>query len=559
MSSIAIAMDLGTSGFRAQAIDLSNGEILSTVITTRHPLPGANVMDHLHFALEMGVDVAGTVIVAAINKVVDSLQVPIDKVVRLAVCGNPIQLSLFQRSEILDLAFAGKRKLEALGVVGEERNAAILSASCIPGLGLLKETEILVPPSLHHVVGADALAMLIQTGVLESDETALATDYGTNAEMALCHQGHVITGSASAGPALEGQQIRFGMLAMPGAISDLVPESHLHRLTVLDAEMCPAAGSLVDLRSNRVVETGAVQPTGITGTGTIAIMNQCMEAGLITLPRINTPDTELHVWGDIVFTEDDVMEAGKAIGAVRAGHITLCNEAGIGLEDIDVAYMCGASGTYVDALKAQRLGIIPPRVRTIYQVGNTSLAMSRDLASDPKKLDAMEHLAKHLRQEHCMFAASEVFAKVYVLELAYWTEGMPLSQYHGFLKRYGLPIPLSLGEPPEVIRTARRDIGDLGCRGLITIADMGQDLRTQFEDCVGCLECLRTCSEKALVMTEDNNPQTFVLDQSLCRGLACRRCERICPEKCFSLRDFFVGLRCATVHSSKTRSHFTRR
>jgi uncharacterized 2Fe-2S/4Fe-4S cluster protein (DUF4445 family) len=111
MTRLAIAMDLGTSGFRAQALDLNAREIMSTAITTRHPLPGANVIDHLHFALEMSVEVAGRIMVEAINKVLGRLQIPLHQVVRLAVCGNPIQLSLFQRIEIRDLAFAGKRKL----------------------------------------------------------------------------------------------------------------------------------------------------------------------------------------------------------------------------------------------------------------------------------------------------------------------------------------------------------------------------------------------------------------------------------------------------------------
>jgi uncharacterized 2Fe-2S/4Fe-4S cluster protein (DUF4445 family) len=42
-----VAIDLGTSGFRAQKIDLESGKIKKTVITLRNPLPGANVMDHL--------------------------------------------------------------------------------------------------------------------------------------------------------------------------------------------------------------------------------------------------------------------------------------------------------------------------------------------------------------------------------------------------------------------------------------------------------------------------------------------------------------------------------
>ena len=53
-----IALDLGTSGFRAQLIDLETKETLKTVITMGHPLPGGNVMDHLDFAITTGEDVA---------------------------------------------------------------------------------------------------------------------------------------------------------------------------------------------------------------------------------------------------------------------------------------------------------------------------------------------------------------------------------------------------------------------------------------------------------------------------------------------------------------------
>lgn len=540
MTHLAIALDLGTSGFRAQALDLGTREIISTAITTRHPLPGANVIDHLHFSLEMSVDVAGGIMVEAINTVLSRLRVSLDRVVRLAVCGNPIQLSLFQRIEVRDLAFAGKRKLEALGVVPPKRDATVIRAHEIPGLMIPPEAEVIIPPAVRHEIGADALAMMIQTHMLERDDTSLTTDYGTNAEMALYHQGRVITGSTAAGPALEGQQITCGMLAMPGAISDLVITDHHHRVIVLDAEMLPAYGPLIDLKNGVVWQEGDMDPVGITGTGTVAIVNQGMEERLISLPRINTMDGEFQLAAGIIFTEKDLKEAGKAIGSVRAGHITLCHEAGIGLEDVTTAYMSGASGTYVDALKAQQLGMIPPRVKTIYQVGNTSLAMARDLVLDPPKLDMMSDLAKNLRQTHCMFAASKVFEKVYILELSYWTEGMPFSQYQAFLKRYGLPELLTIEGAPEVIRTVRRDIDDLGELGLITISDVGKRVEVKYDECQACLECMRSCPENALTVREDTQPPSIVLDQSLCNGVACRRCERACPEKRFRLEDFFI-------------------
>lgn len=540
MTHLAIAIDLGTSGFRAQALDLKTREIISTAITTRHPLPGANVIDHLHFALEMGVDVAGSIMMEAINKVLSRLQIPLDNVVRFAVCGNPIQLSLFQRIEIRDLAFAGKRKLESLGVVAPKRDAVVLKASDIPGLAIPANAEVLVPPAVRHEIGADALAMMIQTGMLEKDEISLTTDYGTNAEMALFHNGEVITGSTAAGPALEGQQIECGMLAMPGAISDLHTLDNAFRVVVLDSSMLPASGPLVDLKNGNIWDEGDIQALGITGTGTVAILSQGMQANLITLPRINTLDTEFHFTQDIFFTEEDLKEAGKAIGSVRAGHITLCQEAGIDLGDVEVAYMSGASGTYVDPLKAQRLGMVPPRVRTVYQVGNTSLAMARDLVIDPNQLDMMSQMAKNLRQTHCMFASSKVFEKIYILELSYWTEGMPFAQYQKFLKKYGFPELLAVEEEPEIVRTVRRDIDDLGRLGLTTVSDVGLVIKRHFEGCVACGECVETCPERALQLVEGSEPPLLILDQSLCNGVACRRCERACPEKGFKLEDFFV-------------------
>jgi methylamine methyltransferase corrinoid protein reductive activase len=265
-----------------------------------------------------------------------------------------------------------------------------------------------------------------------------------------------------------------------------------------------------------------------------------MQANLITLPRINTLDTEFHFTDDIYFTEEDLKEAGKAIGSVRAGHITLCQEAGIDLGDVEVAYMSGASGTYVDPLKAQRLGMVPPRVRTVYQVGNTSLAMARDLVIDPNQLDMMSQMAKNLRQTHCMFASSKVFEKIYILELSYWTEGMPFAQYQKFLKKYGFPELLAVEEEPEIVRTVRRDIDDLGRLGLTTVSDVGLVIKRHFEGCVACGECVETCPERALQLVEGSEPPLLILDQSLCNGVACRRCERACPEKGFKLEDFFV-------------------
>ena len=585
LTRIGIALDLGTSGFRGQALDLDrNGLILSTAVTTRHPLPGANVIDHLHFALEIGLERTHQILMDAVNTVIDNLQIEKKHIARLAVCGNPIQLSLFQKIEFRDLAYAGKRKLDALGVVPPKRDAMIIKAHEIPGLDLSPEADVLIPPAVRHEIGADALAMMIQTGMLEQKEIVVVTDYGTNNEIALLVNGKVYTGSTAAGPALEGQHIEDGLLALPGAISDVEFEPETATLAgcssrasgrlnsnqnifendgnaddasstscntsanakekpikgrlktfVLDQDMHARPGDTVDPHTGKRLETGEIAAVGITGTGVVGLISQCLKAGLIKIPRITTLDTEIHLPNGIKFTEKDLLEAGKAIGAVRAGHITLCHEAGIDLNDIKIAYCSGASGTYVDAIKAQEIGMIPAGAQKIYQVGNTSLAMARDVVKSDDALWHMKQVADDLRQHHCMFAASKTFEKVYILELSFWTEGMPLAQYQKFLKKYGLPEIRSVAARPEIIKTVERDIPDLGQMGLKIVSNIGRMRSYRFDGCTGCEACVVECPQHALTMETENEDCTISINLAFCDGVACRRCERACKDKVFDL------------------------
>ena len=171
----------------------------------------------------------------------------------------------------------------------------------------------------------------------------------------------------------------------------------------------------------------------------------------------------------------------------------------------------------------------------IYQVGNTSLAMARDMAREVDELWRMKRIADDLRQHHCMFAESRVFEKVYILELSYWTEGMPLDQYQRFMKKFGLPPLKETVTVAEVVKTVEKDIPDLGVMSLKIIHDIGQRKMIAFEDCIGCMACIEECPENALHMEEAGEEFQITIDLALCDGVACRRCETACSEKVFDL------------------------
>ena len=141
-----------------------------------------------------------------------------------------------------------------------------------------------MPPAIKHEIGADALAMMLETDFLIQPEISLVTDYGTNAEMALKIGDKIITASAAAGPAIEGQGISSGMLASPGAICDVKPEGEYWRIMVLDRGMEKKNAYLIHPVTGEVKESFGYEAVGITGTGVISAFALALKSGLIEKP-----------------------------------------------------------------------------------------------------------------------------------------------------------------------------------------------------------------------------------------------------------------------------------
>jgi len=526
-----ISLDLGTSGFRSQLIDLEKKETIKTVVTMGHPLPGGNVMDHLDFAINTGTDVAHGIIIETVKEILQKFDVEPEKIERIAVCGNPIQLSLFQNIEIRDLAYAGKSKQASLGVENVNRDARIFAANEIfKGIFEMDNCEIIIPPAIKHEIGADALAMMLETDFMAQKEPCLVTDYGTNAEMALKIGDKIITASAAAGPAIEGQGISCGMLAGPGAISDVNVEGDYWRLTVIDSSMNPAKGPLVDPVMGNEIEGSDIVPKGITGTGVISTIALALKEGLIEkLPEL--PNGRLVLGPGITITNKDVEEAGKAIGAIRAAHMTLIVDSGLKYEDLKYSYMSGATGTYVDANKARRIGSVPDFCENIIQFGNTSLGLARKIALDRAKLDEVITIAQKIKADHLMMASSETFKNIYMCELASWQNGMPTEMYAQMLEMYNLPVYPKTLKDVNIEKRVVRDIDDVGYLGLDVVADIGITLEAPVVKCILCHKCEKECPEDALVIVEKDGERFVNIDSQQCLGTSCRRCVVVCPEQ----------------------------
>ena len=542
MTEYCIAVDIGTSGIRSQLIDKKSGKAVATSVTARHPIPGMNVIDHVNYAMTSGEDVANGLLISAINALFASFNVDLSKVKTVAVCGNPFQLSLFQNIEIRDLAYAGKNMLNSLGVVSPPRDGDIIKASDI-GIKGMPDAVLMIPPAVTHEIGADAIAMLMITGVMEMKEPCIVVDYGTNAEMALLVNGKIYTGSAAAGPALEGQQIEKGMLASPGAISDVKIKKNGWECSVLDESMKSYTGDTVDPLTGKISEKGKMhaKAKGITGTGVVAAIYCGLETGLIVPPKIGSPDEALHLQDDVKIYSKDIDEAGKAIGALRAGFLTLLLEAGVWTDDIKIAYMSGASGLYVDAKKALRIGMVVPGAEKIIQFGNTSIELARRLAMGQVSIESLREFAKKLRATHCMFATAQQFKDIYSIEYSLWSQGMPASEYNNMMDVYGLPHIPDPKSDPEVIRMSATDIPETEGMVVKILENAGTTLTGEIIGCTECGLCVEECPEDAITIVAKGKKVYGMIQSDRCAGTACRRCERICPDSVLQITPFQIG------------------
>ena len=527
--SYGVAVDLGTSGYRAQKINLDTKEIKRTAITLRNPLPGANVMNHVDFAINYGEDLAHGLSINAVKNLLHALDLGVEELERISLCGNPIHLSIFQGIAIGDLAYAGERKKKKYDIKEQNRNARIVHSSEVPGLDEFN-CEVVIPPAIKHEVGADALALIIKSGMLDSDEISIATDYGT---IALKVKEIIYTGCAATGPALEGQQIKHGNLASPYSISDLEFENGALRNYVLNEKMETVPGDLVDPTNGNIIEKGNIEARGITGTGVIALIEKAIKYGLVEIPRIKTRDGLIHLQNGIDFSEKDLKEAGKAIGAIRAGHITLCSAAGIELKDIETAYMAGAAGTYMDAAKAQKIGLIPYSAGKVCQLGNTSLALAQEILLSEERLWELQDIANQMVDTHIMLATTTQFQDAYILEIAYWEEGMPFKMLKKFLKKKGLPDLDDPIENPVIEKRVKKDIPVPGEEGLHILERVGTYM-TMVVDCPECKKCIRVCPNDAITIDEENR---VMISTDLCEGAHCQKCIKACPPGKFNWKN----------------------
>jgi uncharacterized 2Fe-2S/4Fe-4S cluster protein (DUF4445 family) len=389
---LGLAMDAGTTKLAAYLVDLATGETLSRVgATNPQTAHGEDVVTRITYANTAG-DAAELLherLVEELNRMVGELCEQTgahrDQIVDAVVVGNTAMHHL--------VASLPVRQLGEAPYVACVTDSVLVRAEEI-GLQLGDGALLYMPPNIAGYVGADHVAMLLASGLADTEQTVLALDIGTNTEISLSHNGEIWSCSTASGPAFEGAHIHDGMRAAPGAIERV----RFHQ----DAF--------------QVQTIGGARPIGICGSGILDAVAQGLEAGIIDErgslvkdhPLVsgssNGPSCLLVPAGqtghgrDIVFTRSDVNELQLAKGAIRAGTELLLEEAGIEASSLDNIVVAGAFGTYLDLESAIRVGLLVDVGRERYrQVGNAAGRGAEQLLLSRERRALADRLAKRVR------------------------------------------------------------------------------------------------------------------------------------------------------------------
>jgi uncharacterized 2Fe-2S/4Fe-4S cluster protein (DUF4445 family) len=367
----AIAVDIGTTTVYGQALDLHTGEVLSQHGEFNSQISyGEDVISRIIFTEKGdGLEILHKKVVGTINTI-------IDKIVKKAGIG---------RHEVTTITMAGNSTMTQLLLKIDpryiRRDPYVPASILYPpfhateiGIDLAEHTIALIYPGVSSYVGGDIIAGIMASGMYRSSELTLYMDIGTNAEIAIGHKDWMVCTAASAGPAFEGGGVKFGMRATKGAIEDFAinPETFEPMIiTVGNKRAKGICGSGLITLSAKLLETGVIDSRGKFNR-TLNTDRIRQTEGIWEYVLVYRENTQID--RDITITEPDLDNLIRAKGAMYSATLTLLEEIGLTVHDVEKIILAGGFGSYVDLQSAITIGLLPEiDPEKVTYLGNGSL------------------------------------------------------------------------------------------------------------------------------------------------------------------------------------------
>ncbi len=352
--------DIGTTTVAMQAVRGSEVLATYTALNTQRSL-GADVASRISAATEGHLEELTEAVRACVEDGVSNLAEQCGVMPEFVViAGNTVMNYLFRARSPKVLGHY------PFGPVDTEAAQMVLHGICL-----------YLIPGISAFVGGDVLAGVRAFDMIQTQQTQLLVDLGTNGEMVLSRNGTLFCTATAAGPAFES--------GVSGSF--------------MGADFIKAVSKL--LEQGIVDETGLMQEPYFTQGTTV---------------------------DGITIKQEDIRELQKAKAAVALGIELLCKRGNVKLAEIEKIYLAGGLGYYLSPESAIRIGMFPECFRgKICAVGNSALLGARRVGElltacgQGERLNALQHACNRIQGAcHCMNLAEEAdFAQQYVERLSF--------------------------------------------------------------------------------------------------------------------------------------------
>jgi len=390
-----VAVDVGTTTVVAHLIDLNTSEILATDATYNSQIAfGEDVITRLIYAKEEvgGRERMHETIVGNLNNLIS----------------NTVEAAGVSIQDVTCVLFAGNTTmthfLVDLDSSNIRREPYIPAATFLPpgravevGIQINPRGLFYTVPNVSSYVGGDIVSGVLASGIYRSPQLSMLIDVGTNGEIVVGNSDWLMCCSASAGPAFEGGEVKFGMRATHGAIE---------KVKVLDGGERVETVVIADEKPRGICGSGLIDViSGLRREGVVDRAAKFSEPGYCSRLRENTDGPEFvlvysadtAIERDIVITQADINNLVRSKAAIYAGASVLIKSMGLTFNDLEQVFIAGGFGNYLDLRGAVAIGLLPDiPVEKVKFIGNSSLSGAKVALLSREALEEVEKIAQKM-------------------------------------------------------------------------------------------------------------------------------------------------------------------
>ena len=367
------AVDVGTTTVVVQLVDLRTRKVIG--VEGNHNLQaryGEDVLSRIAFVCGKGsLDVLQKAVIENINKLIETLAetkgIRLEDITSMAVAGNTTMSHI-----LLGLMPCSIRDDPYVPTVDLYPPVPAKEI----GIHINSQGVVQVLPSIASYIGGDTVAGVLACNMADRPETTCLIDIGTNGEIVIGNNEWMLSCSASAGPAFEGGDTKWGMRATRGAIE---------KVEMIDGKV-------------RYETIGKVKPRGICGSGLIDLIYELARNKILEIDAKFSPSLqdkrivqgengleyvvafpeETETGEALTIAQTDIDNIMRSKAAIFAAIKSLSDYAGLSFDKLEKIYVAGGFGNYLNIEKAVGIGLLPdiPRERIEF-VGNSSLMGAR--------------------------------------------------------------------------------------------------------------------------------------------------------------------------------------